>query len=72
MTKVQILDMTFIKLLRRLVSENDIPILEQIGQLDLKDHIAFKATIRTTLQDLHKQIKSVAQAIFDALITQKY
>lgn len=60
----------FHQIAQRLVSENDIPILEQIGQLDLKDHIAFKATIRTTLQDLHKQIKSVAQAIFDALITQ--
>ena len=61
----------FFKMSERLLSENDLPILEQISTLEIKDHMAFKKLLKNTIHDLHEQVKSVAQSVLESLEEQE-
>ncbi len=61
----------FLQMSQRLVSENDQPVLEEIKTLGLKDHQRFKSVLKTTINDLHKKVKSVAQSVLQSIEEQE-
>lgn len=57
----------FHQMSQRLISENDLPVLEELKTLGLKDHQMFKSVLKTTIKDLHKKVKSVAKSVLQSI-----
>ena len=61
----------FHQISQRLVSENDLPVLEELRTLGIEDHQKFKSVFKTTINDLHKKVKSVAQSVLQSIEEQE-
>ena len=57
----------FHQMSQRLISENDLPVLEELKTLGLNDHQMFKSVLKTTIKDLHKKVKSVAKSVLQSI-----